>query len=359
VWAIDVYPTGTVPPSVAVIVIMFSSVGLVIAIILGFVRGHRRIQLAVSAEASVGTVPPPFVEGRDVVLRGIVRHHEDHDVAVKVSVTQTGSEAESSGSWSHSWTEIDREIMLAPFLLELSDGRRALVEPPRNVDVADALDQKVWIDRNRRVLSAELVPGETIFARGRLERSDRVAATSAYRDVEWGWALRPSGGQMLLSSEPLGEGLRARAAFHRRAAWIALAFLVAIQLSLAGFYGRAMGTTRTVTAAGTHTYETTDSDNDTTQHFAIDMKGGGAIEVDSSDYVRVGPGTTLPARFGSGNNWSLGAYPTLGWLHSALIAVTASGVWLWYRGRRRSTRPWFRRKVNDRGSGQLPDPPPA
>ncbi|HEV7558968.1 MAG TPA: hypothetical protein VGO00_26025 [Kofleriaceae bacterium] len=241
-------------------------------------------------------------------------------------------------------------------MLELADGRRALVEPPVNVDVADALDQKVWIDRNRRVLSAELVPGETIFARGRLERSDRVAATSAYRDVEWGWALRPSGGQMLLSSEPLGAGLRARAAFHRRAAWIALAFLVVMQLSLLGFYGRVIGTTGTVTVARTHTYETTDSDDATTEHYVIGVTGGGAIEIDGSDYVRVKPGTTLPARFGNGNNWGHGAYPTLGWIHSALIAISAAGVWLWYRGRRRSTRPWFRRKVNESGSGQLPEP---
>ena len=111
--------------------------------------------------------------------------------------------------WDGTRSEIDRDIIVAPFVLELADGQQVRVDPPLNVDVADALDQKVWIDRTRRVLAAELVPGEKIFARGRLERSEVARTGSPYRDGGWGWSLRPTRDrQMLLSSEPMGAGLR-------------------------------------------------------------------------------------------------------------------------------------------------------
>ena len=144
--------------------------------------------------------------------------------------------------------------------------------------------RKVWIARDRRVLSAELVPGEQIFARGRLERSDQAIASSAYRDVGWGWALRASAGQMLLSSEPLGGGMRQRAAFHRGWARIALGFLLATQLSVAWYYARLGGHTEVVPVTGAHHSESTDSDGDTHDHYTLEVRGE-SFDIDWGDFA--------------------------------------------------------------------------
>jgi hypothetical protein len=342
VGTLDAYALWAMTPEHTPFVVVGSLFALVAGVAAGFARARRRDAFAAAAEAGVGDEQPPLVEGRDVVLSGIVRLFEDHDVAVKVSITQDGTETKDKGIWSHRWTEVDREIVVAPFLLELTGGELVLVNPPNEVEVADALDQKVRINRNRRVLSAELVPGEHILARGRLERSDQAAPGDAYRDVQWGWALCASRGRMLLSSEPLGAGLRQRAAFHRRAAWTALALLVLTQGSLALFYARLAGRTETVTVTARH-------------HKRGDFitVRGETFEVVRGDYERIREGTTIPIRYATEKNWDLGASATIRWHHGAIIVTAVIAFWIWYGLRRRSTRPWFRRKVNESGSGRL------
>jgi hypothetical protein len=361
--AVDVYASAALSPPVAVIAVAGSLIALGAGAAIAWTRGRHRAALARAAAQQAGDRPPTLVEGRDVVLSGVVRHVEDQQVAVKVSITQAGTEAESSGSWSHAWTEVDRKIIIAPFLLELADGQLVRVEPPKNVQVADALDQQAWIDRTRRVLSAELVAGEHIFARGRLERSDRVVGAGGYRDVEWGWALRATGGQMLLSSEPLGDGLRQRAQFHHGFAWLAVFLLVATQLSLVAFYLRCAGRTEPAAMTGAHQYETEDSDNNTEEHFAVDVEnadiGRDRIEIDVRDWASVHAlegAISLPIRFASAGNWNLGAEATIRGLHGAVLVVTALVFWGLYGARRASSRPWFRRTVNEKGSGRLPEP---
>lgn len=356
----DAYASADVPPVVAAFVIALSVAMLIAGIAISFWRGSRRAAVAARAESSIGDEEHPLVEGKDVVLSGIVRHLEGHEVAVKVSIEQRGSEAESSGTWSHSWVEIDRDIVVAPFLLELPNGQHVRVDPPKNVDVADALDQKVWIDRNTRVLSAELVPGERIFARGRLERSDIAAPGGAYRDVAWGWALGPSDGQMLLSSEPLGEGLRTRARFHRRFGMYALAILVATQTSLVWFYNRVAGETVIAEVENRRFYQTTDSDGDTHDHYIITFTPDTdvtdrTVDIDDDDYEYLDRGSKVPLRRANASNWNLGAEPTLAIWHSIAIFFLPFVFWITYSVRRGMSRPWFRRKVNEDGPGRLPD----
>ncbi len=362
VWDVDLYASLDLPPWLSALFIVYSSVAFVIAIIVLALRARSRTALASRAERSVGDEKYPLVEGKDVVLCGIVRHYEANDVAVKVTVTQEGSESESSGSWTHSWTEIDRDIEVAPFLLELPDKELVLVSPPKNVDVADALDQKVWINRNKRVLGAELVPGEEIWARGRLERSDVAIPGSAYRDVAWGWALGPTDGRMLLSSEPLGAGLRQRASFHRRFAWLAAVHLVAIQLSLGWFYGRLVAPTLAADIVSKRYYQTTDSDGDTHDYYEITVPidtgiDDRTINISDDDYRIVATGTRVPIRVASSSNWNLGASPTLAIWHGIVIFGLPNGFLILYALRRRRSRPWFRRKVNESHGGRLPEPP--
>lgn len=53
-------------------------------------------------------------------------------------------------------------------------------------------------------------------------------------------------------------------------------------------------------------------------------------------------------------NWNLGAEPTLAIWHSLFVFFLPIIFWVTYAWRRRSSRPWFRRKVNESGSGRLP-----
>lgn len=359
----DIVASTSFSSFTAHVVVLVTIVAPLVSCVIAGLRARHRTRLAERAELSASDTTPVLAEGIDVVLGGIVRHLEDHDVAVKVSIEQAGSESESSGSWSHSWIEIDREIVVAPFLLELPDKQLVRVEPPENVDVADALDQKVWIDRNKRVLSAELVPGEHIFARGRLQRSDVAAPSSAYRDVTWGWALVPADGQMLLSSEPLGAGMRARAEFHRYFALVALLLFVGLQTSLFWFYSRAAGSTVIGTITNKRYYTTTDSDGDSHDYYEITLAPDIAVEhrlvnISSYDYARVDVGSTIPVRRASPSNWNLGESPTIGMWHGIAMVVLCIALPLTYKLRRRSSRPWFRRKVNETGPGRLPSPRP-
>lgn len=362
----DVYASADLPPVLAGFAILIATGVLALGLVVGLWRGWRRAVVARQAEDTMGNEKHPLVEGNDVVLFGIVRHLEGYDVAVKVSVEQAGTEAESSGSWSHTWTEIDRDIDVAPFLLELPNKEVVRIDPPRNVDVADALDQKVWIDRTKRVLSAELVPGEEIYARGRLEQSGVARPGAAYRDVAWGWALVPTDGQMLLSSEPLGAGLRQRASFHRGYAAIAALLLCVVQLSLWSFYARVAGETTIATVTGTRYYQTTDSDGDSQDHYVLELAIDASIDasidesevhVGESAYRALDRGSRVPVRRASYDNWNLGESPTLAiWHGLALVGIAL--VWaIMYAVRRRSTRPWFRRKVKETGPGRLPSPP--
>ncbi|CAN5823310.1 hypothetical protein BH11MYX2_BH11MYX2_26370 [soil metagenome] len=328
-------------------------------VIASLARSIRRNRMAASAEASVGEHPPALVEGSDVVLCGVVRHYED-ELAVKVSITQHGTETESSGSWSYRWEEINREIKVAPFMLDLPNKESVVVRPPRNPEVADALDQKVWINRNQRILSAELVPGETIWVRGRLERSDRADPAAAYRDVKWGWALQPVHGKMLLSSEPLGAGFRSRARFHRAGMVYALIVVAACAVTVVPFLFRVAGHTERAVVEGTNEWITTDDDNKGTTHYGLQFRsattGHESEEIDSSDAGAISKGDEVPVRVSSESNWQLGPEASLRWWHLMLMAALSLITAFWYRIARQKSRPWHKRQVNETGGGRLPDP---
>lgn len=361
-WTQDVYECWTMSPTWSLAAALLALVPLASVVVLGFWRAWRRAAVAATAEASVEP-RPVLAEGRDLVLAGRVRLLDDADVAVRISVRQRGSEHESSGAWSYRWEEIDREIVVHPFVLELANGEQVVVYPPANVDVADALDQKVVIKRDERVMSAELVPGEAIFARGRLARQGRARAGEGYRDGTFGWSLHPANGHMLLSSEPMGSGLRKRARFHRRFAWFALAVLAATQLTLVSFYGRRAGVARAAPVEELRHEDATDDDGDPVHTYEVRVRGRW-IEVALVDWIALGghldrapePPMIVPIRYASDGNWNLGSEPVIAWWHGVLVVVLAGGAVLAYPLIRRATRPWFRRRAQESGSGRLPGP---
>ncbi|MBL9014130.1 MAG: hypothetical protein JNL83_08130 [Myxococcales bacterium] len=357
-WTTEVYARGALAPGLAWFVIALATVLFVAGAIAALGRMRRRDALAAAAEASVTGAPPSLVEGTDVVLAGTVRLLAGKHVAVRVSVHQQGAESERSGLWTYTWTEVGREVVVEPFVLELANGQHVVVNPPRNVDVSDALDQVQWHDRQRRTLFAELRPGERIFARGRLDRSDRATPGGAYRDTQWGWALGPSGGQMLLSSEPLGQGMRRRAGFHRGAGAIACLLLFAMQLSLGLFYGRLFGETVTETVVDKDTTSSRDKKGNTTFRYWVTVREQ-EVELSNAAHMVVRVGDSIPIRVGSETNWQLGSSATIGWIHAVILAGGSIAFWVYYTGRRARSRPWFRRRLDEKGDGRLSGPPPV
>jgi hypothetical protein len=354
---VHVYEWSALSPLLSAVTVLLVTGGLLALAIVGVRRARRRVQLAAEAEASIDA-NRTLHEG-DIVLSGVVEHAPERDVAVRIDVTQFGTESESSGSWSHTWREVDRKVTVAPFYLRLADGTRVRVEAPSDVDVADDLDKKVLISDNRRVLSAELVPGEQLHVRGWLERGgDASASQAGYRDVAWGWLLRGDRGGMLLSSHPLGKGMRERAAFHGWYAKLAIMMLAIFQLTVVTYYARWLGSTELATVRSRDHVYTTDSDGDTHSSYVIDiaLRDGAreVLEIDGDDYSLVVQGTIVAIRRGA-LNWQLGAYPAITfWLALPALGLTLS-VWLLYRARRRGTQPWFRQKqVVHSGSGRLP-----
>jgi hypothetical protein len=351
----DLYAGWVVSPGLALIVVVLATAAMVSLAVLAFVRARRRATVAHAAES----LRDPSLREGEVVLTGVVEHADGHDVAVRVELTQIGSESESSGTWSHRWEEVERRTVVAPFYVKLPDGTRVRIEPPPDVDVADDLDRKVLISTTKRIRSAELVPGETIHVRGWLERGGEVTpdATVGYRDVTWGWVLRPVRKRMMLSSRPLGEELRGRAAFHRFYGWLAILALGIVQLSLVFYYSRALGDVEPATIVAKEIESSRDEDGDRQVEHLLEVQlrdGSGKLyEVDEADYHRVGHGQTVAARRG-GPDWSLGELPTLAiWQ----VIPTVSGVivlWMLYHRRRHATRPWYRRRITDHGSGRLP-----
>jgi hypothetical protein len=358
---IDLYAENQFGATTSIVLIVSLSLALVAIAIVSFARARRRAALAASEAATMN--PRRTLREGDVVLSGVVEHAPEHDVAVRVEVTQHGTETESSGTWSHSWREVDRQIIVAPFYLRLADGTRVRVEAPRDVDVADDLDQKVLVSRTSRVLSAELVPGEELHVRGWLERGgDALPAEAGYRDVTWGWVLRAGRGRMLLSSAPLGKGLQQRAAFHRRYGRRALALLAGIQLSLAWYYARATGDVEIAQLVDRHHTTHEDSDGDTVHDYdvVIRLHDGSlhTVDIEGDDFLRAIPQSKVMIRRGA-LGWKLGARSTLSYSHGAVMLGLVLLFAFAYHSRRRSTRPWFRRRVDHRGAGRLPSPPTA
>lgn len=356
-----IYPGSHFDPPLATAIVWGTSFGLLVFAAIAFGRMRRRFKLAAKAAAMLDPSHALRAGGLregEILLSGVVAHADDHDVAVRIDVLQEGTEHESSGSYSYRWTEYRREVIVRPFYLELDDGARVRVIAPKNVEVADALDQKVLLSDTKRKLSAELIPGETLHAQGWLERGAMLkpGGETGYRDAEYEWQLVPTKGRMLLSSEPLGAGLATRARFHRFYGAMALGVLVVCHLMFLGSTSRLVASDERATIVHKEIREGTDDDGDAVYSYMLSAQTPTLRfdrEVSRGDYALVHVGDGIVVRRGIYG-------PDLGGggsLHMALalIAISlASFVPILYLIRRRSTRPWFRRQVIHTGPGQLP-----
>jgi len=307
----------------------------------------------------------PLAPGETVVA-GKVEHAPGHDVAFRVEVAQTGTESESSGTWSHVWREVGRQVTVAPFYLSRATGDRVRVEPERTALLVDELDGIVRIDLEHRRRVAELTPGEHVFAFGELrEIAEPVVPPPGGRPrTRRGFALGPPRhGPLLLSSEALGARFLARAATHRGLAWAAVIAAALFHLSVSPFHARRLlGRDETGVVLEKRIDEHTDGDGDLVRSCVVRLRVAGAEieeEVSRGDFPGISPGQALPVRHVP----LLPAASVLGpagTIHGASGAAVLFFLLLLgaYRAVPRMRRPWYESPVTDPGSGRLRESKP-
>jgi len=339
------------------------TVGFALLALSALLAALRKKREARAADASFDPNVNTTLALGETVIHGVVERAEGAATAVRVEVDQDGEESENSGVWSHKWTERDRRVHVEPFYLRLPKGDRVRVEPREDVFLVDEMDGLIRVDLKRRTRFAELTPGERVFASGVLSRGldPEAAAGAGYRSAREGFVLRaPPGGQMLLSSEPLGDRFRERAAFHTRwMLWIVFVAFVFHAFFLAYHARRYFGEVTEATIARCEHYTTKDDDGDDVDHYRIwmDADDGAQISdhVNHETFQKLHPGFKVPLVRARGMFEGLS---TIGPDHTVfgaawVVVPVLLGVWFAYRARERTTRPWYERDVVDTGKGRL------
>ncbi|MFK7991846.1 MAG: hypothetical protein AB8I08_37865 [Sandaracinaceae bacterium] len=281
----------------------------------------------------------------------------------RVDILQEGTEdSDSSGGWSHRWTEKNRRIWVRPFEMELDASSndaaptRIRVEPTKQVVLADDLDGVVRVNVAERVLRAQLVPGERLIACGHLERR---AAPSGYRGATATWVMvspKTAGVPFLLSTQPLGARMRKRASNAGAAAVLVSLGLLGLQVPAVGFHARTWsGRTVHGEYVGRQDWQTRNGEGDLRDHHSHTVRlpdGSTFTSVDgyvpsSGADVRVVPWAPMFNALGHGPSAHMGLlflFPA-----AVVFSLLAGGVLL-VTGERR----WYEGEaVVHRGSGRL------
>jgi len=298
----------------------------------------------------------------ETVISGLVERAEGSGTAVRVEIDQYGEESESSGVWSHKWTEKNRRVLVEPFYVRLPSKVRVRVEPGEDVYLVDEMDGLVRVDLKHRTRYAELTPRERVFAAGVLTRGPdpEAAPGEGYRGKREGYLLRPKpGGKMLLSSEALGDRFRERASFHLRWAMIIGMAAAAVHAIFFGYEARRFLGSREDVVVEALVHYTTSSDNGDVDHWRVDMVADDGIkirdEIDSGPWHELKKGDRVPALVVRGSfvqASTIGPDRTVSGMAGSALAVLIA-MWIAYRVREKQTRPWYEKVVVDKGSGKL------
>ena len=307
----------------------------------------------------------------DAIVAGRVAYAQDAGEAMRVDLEQVGREAESSGAWSHVWTETSRTLTVRPFYLVQGAGpaqRRIRVEPTQASQLFDSLDRKILVSIGvetdakgastwRRLRSATLLPEERVWAVGRLARDtdpEAQAQLVGYREhvPTQGWVLRGAP-TLLVSSVPLVGHFRERARLHRGQALLCALLLLFPAYFLAARLDRVHGESvvGAVTAASSHT----DDENRTT--FEAEVEAGGRSWTSETLTEAPAVGQSFRLRVG---RWTSNDGVDVHWTGAEIGALgfglfAAVGVRLALRAYSRRRLPWFRstKPHVDTGSGRL------
>jgi len=365
-----VYENNHIDPSLSHVFVILLNVGfwLLAAFCLRKMMQSRRkareAKLLEDAHAPLA-LGNRFVSGTVELARGEAR-------AIDVTITQSGRQQKTKNGHSHSFTEVHRETRARPFYLRHASGARIRVEPPRDVLLVDELDQFEWHERNTRRRRAELVPGEWAVVEGVLEEgSDPEADPSpvGYRTApNRGHCMRPPReGRMEVSSEHLSRRHELRARLFLKTIFAVVLTATLGNVFLFGYWDRVIeGKDVVADLTKKDIYTTRDSKGRTTTHYGLYVAyedGAGrrvnrVIDVDDSDYeiilvdrtrvwVRATESFRSLTSLGSGVSLSVMGY-CFAWIPFFIalgIVSSANGHRRWYEGR-----------VNDSGSGELPNP---
>jgi hypothetical protein len=353
---VDASSAGHMGPLLSAILAVLAAAAFAAVWIGALVRAARAAALARAAARSAKDAGAPLAPG-PAVIAGPVEMAKDETIAVKVEIDQEGTEGESSGSYSFSWTEKNRVVTMRPFYVGHASGARVRVEPMGRAYLVDAMDGMIVVSTTRRTRHAELSPGEHVFAVGDLQRAhDPETPPAGYRDAAQGWVLRPRPGEdMLLSSEPLEKRFLRRASAQRVIAWLALAANVAALAFWSPYFARlAWSRAATGTVLSRH-----ESVSDDSESWSLDVRlpDGRTFDADvpKETYNAVAEGSLVPVRDVPDHPWATAVGMETGAHVLALILsimlfvpVAVASVLL-----RRRYEAWYERPLVDSGSGRL------
>lgn len=288
------------------------------------------------------------------VLCGRVRLAHGERIAVRVEVTQRGFQYRTKDANRHQWDEIDRLTTARPFYLEDTRGPRIRVEPPADVLVIDRMDQIQHGPDKTRLRTAELTPGEPIYAVGRLVRDDDPESASGQSLV-----LRADNGEMMLSSEPLSARFDPPALVNALFGMMMLFFLLlgsALTLPVQGRYF--LGQDEIASVQSKRVRHVRSRRNSHTEYWVkIGMLGGDTAEYEVSRgwYDSLPQGQTVAMRsvMGIPGSAELGNTASVHWIVLLLIVGSPLGITGMYVAGVRRVRPWWEAKLVDIGSGSL------
>jgi hypothetical protein len=285
---------------------------------------------------------------------------------VVVEIEQQGFEwKDKNGGWHHRWREQRRQLSVKPFYVARPSGERVRVEPDDQVVLVDRLDPVEPHARDFRIRRAQLEPGEHVFILGGMTRGPDPRA-GGYRESGENWILKPPRtGRMLISTEPLEDRHWRRARTWRNLAWLALAGCLAFQALPFGVVNALAFTGRTVEA----TLVTKEIVSDWVRpkngrpylqhhHLVLVRTADGRLlrdEVGGAYYQSLAPGdpvTFLVSKVWP-SLWQVGMRPCASIVNLILSGIAAGLFIVFLLVRAYTTRPWWERRVVDRGSGRL------
>lgn len=334
------------------------------------VREVLRAKEAAEQAKRIEESKTPLVDGARFVA-GHVELAQDAKIAVRVTIKQEGEETKHKDSYSHQWTEIDREIEAVPFYLRTSHGDRIRVEPPNDVMLVDKLDQMEWQKQTQRRRRAELVPGEQAIIEGELRRDKdpELQNTSGYRETgARGWVMKPTKRRgMSISSEGLARRHELRAkAFIRTTIFTIVIGILSAAVTIP-YRLRVIAGTNVIAQCMSRGIELGRNKGRTTKHYnayvnyldnsGIEQRKSFELDEDDYDDLQVIPGaiwmrvvTAFPWASALGKDSSANSL-------QVFFQVLIVGFGLLSIHSRQSYRRWYEGHLIDRGNGQLPVPP--
>lgn len=331
---------------------------------IAYMIAHRRRARAVAAFDPNARL----TDGPSVILGVVEPDPNDPTPPVRVVIAQHGTEQKNKNGWSHTWSEVDRTVVARPFLVRRPDGSRVRVEPDERVAVRDDLSKVEVVARDMRRRVAEVTPGEEVHVTGDMFATHKPA--SAYRGSGAEPVMRPPrGGRMTISTELPGNTEASRSRFHRGWA-IAIAIVYSVMFLFVTLPYQVLlieGETSMAKVVSTERWfvwvKPKNQKGYWSPRYNVSARVGSEIITDECSQFLLecaerGECAEVPITRAS-TIWSvamLGRGAAIDTWQLVLLIISTGILIIAYPASVVSSRPWYMvAKVNDYGSGRLPD----